>query len=158
MKALCSPSLRSTSRRNKTLRFERGIQLTDQPDRTDAQLETYLKTYWLPEATTSDLATFATVYPNDITQGAEQLTYLSAANQSNARIAIRHGYPGRTLAAIQAACRVSGMLDVASITQRCDSLALQGDAVFQAPRRFFQQELSGKQNMWGFCESPALGI
>ncbi|KAJ7205198.1 Alpha/Beta hydrolase protein [Mycena pura] len=28
--------------------------------------------------------------------------------------------------------------------------ALQGDAVFQAPRRFFQQSQSGKQNQWGF--------
>jgi hypothetical protein len=26
----------------------------------------------------------------------------------------------------------------------------QGDAVFQAPRRFFQQSLSGKQNQWAF--------
>ncbi|KAF7300171.1 Carboxylic ester hydrolase [Mycena kentingensis (nom. inval.)] len=28
--------------------------------------------------------------------------------------------------------------------------AFQGDAVFQAPRRFFQQARSGKQNQWGF--------
>ena len=29
--------------------------------------------------------------------------------------------------------------------------ALQGDLLFQAPRRHFQQHRSGKQNMWTFC-------
>ncbi|KAJ6584319.1 alpha beta-hydrolase [Mycena capillaripes] len=40
--------------------------------------------------------------------------------------------------------------------------AFQGDAVFQAPRRFFQQSRSGKQKQWGFLskrlkEVPFLG-
>ncbi|KAJ7914280.1 alpha beta-hydrolase [Mycena leptocephala] len=40
--------------------------------------------------------------------------------------------------------------------------AIQGDGVFQAPRRFFQQSLSGKQNQWGFLSKrkkavPILG-
>ncbi|KAJ7713004.1 Alpha/Beta hydrolase protein [Mycena metata] len=40
--------------------------------------------------------------------------------------------------------------------------AFQGDAVFQAPRRFFQQSLSGKQNQWAFLSKrekavPILG-
>jgi len=40
--------------------------------------------------------------------------------------------------------------------------AVQGDAVFQAPRRFFQQSQSGKQNQWGFLSKhekalPLLG-
>ncbi|KAJ7310013.1 carotenoid ester lipase precursor [Mycena albidolilacea] len=40
--------------------------------------------------------------------------------------------------------------------------AFQGDAVFQAPRRFFQQSLSGKQNQWAFLSKrekavPLLG-
>ncbi|KAJ7101536.1 carotenoid ester lipase precursor [Mycena belliarum] len=40
--------------------------------------------------------------------------------------------------------------------------AFQGDGVFQAPRRFFQQSLSGKQNQWGFLSKrgkliPILG-
>ncbi|KAJ6554984.1 carotenoid ester lipase precursor [Mycena vulgaris] len=40
--------------------------------------------------------------------------------------------------------------------------AFQGDAVFQAPRRFFQQTLSGKQNQWAFLSKrekivPLLG-
>nr|GAT47596.1 predicted protein [Mycena chlorophos] len=40
--------------------------------------------------------------------------------------------------------------------------AFQGDAVFQAPRRFFMQSRSGKQNMWGFLSqrlkaTPFLG-
>lgn len=30
--------------------------------------------------------------------------------------------------------------------------AFQGDAVFQAPRRFFLQSLSGKQPIWSFSE------
>ena len=29
--------------------------------------------------------------------------------------------------------------------------AVQGDQIFQAPRRHFQQHRSGKQNMWTFC-------
>ncbi|KAJ7599913.1 carotenoid ester lipase precursor [Mycena floridula] len=40
--------------------------------------------------------------------------------------------------------------------------SFQGDAVFQAPRRFFMQARSGKQNMWGFLSKrfkvlPILG-
>ncbi|KAJ7660448.1 carotenoid ester lipase precursor [Mycena rosella] len=40
--------------------------------------------------------------------------------------------------------------------------AFQGDGVFQAPRRFFQKSLSGKQNQWAFLnqrlkETPLLG-
>ncbi|CAK5270426.1 unnamed protein product [Mycena citricolor] len=40
--------------------------------------------------------------------------------------------------------------------------AFQGDAVFQAPRRFFQQTLSGRQNQWAFLSKrekavPLLG-
>lgn len=30
--------------------------------------------------------------------------------------------------------------------------AFQGDSVFQAPRRFFLQEVSGKQKTWSYCE------
>lgn len=35
--------------------------------------------------------------------------------------------------------------------------AIQGDLVFQAPRRFFLEHTSGKQPTWAFCEytSPA---
>jgi hypothetical protein len=32
----------------------------------------------------------------------------------------------------------------------------QGDAVFHAPRRFFQQALSGKQNQWAYRASLLL--
>jgi acetylcholinesterase len=38
--------------------------------------------------------------------------------------------------------------------------AFQGDSVFQAPRRFFLQERSGKQKAWSYCEfllPPSLG-
>lgn len=31
--------------------------------------------------------------------------------------------------------------------------AIQGDLVFQAPRRFFLEQTSGKQNTWAFCKS-----
>ncbi len=30
--------------------------------------------------------------------------------------------------------------------------AMQGDLVFQAPRRFFLEQTSGKQNTWAFCK------
>ncbi|KAJ6555000.1 carotenoid ester lipase precursor [Mycena vulgaris] len=36
--------------------------------------------------------------------------------------------------------------------------AFQGDSVFQAPRRFFQQALSGKQNQWAFLSKREKGI
>ncbi|KAJ6455465.1 carotenoid ester lipase precursor [Mycena sanguinolenta] len=36
--------------------------------------------------------------------------------------------------------------------------AFQGDAVFQAPRRFFQQTLSGKQNQWAFLSQREKAI
>ncbi|KAJ7366221.1 Alpha/Beta hydrolase protein [Mycena albidolilacea] len=36
--------------------------------------------------------------------------------------------------------------------------AFQGDAVFQAPRRFFQQSRSGKQKQWGFLSKRLKGI
>lgn len=32
--------------------------------------------------------------------------------------------------------------------------AFQGDLVFQAPRRFFLEQRSGKQNAWSFREHP----
>ncbi|KAJ7916877.1 Alpha/Beta hydrolase protein [Mycena leptocephala] len=35
--------------------------------------------------------------------------------------------------------------------------AFQGDAVLQAPRRFFQQTLSGKQNQWAFLSKCVKG-
>ena len=31
--------------------------------------------------------------------------------------------------------------------------ALQGDLLFQAPRRFFLQQRSGRQNAWSYCRS-----
>ena len=30
--------------------------------------------------------------------------------------------------------------------------AIQGDLIFNAPRRFFLQQQSGKQNTWSYCE------
>ncbi|KAJ7268042.1 carotenoid ester lipase precursor [Mycena rebaudengoi] len=55
----------------------------------------------------------------------------------------------------------TGILDAAT-SQFKRLAAFQGDAVFQAPRRFFQQSLSGKQNQWAFLSkrlkfTPFLG-
>ncbi|KAJ6555002.1 hypothetical protein DFH09DRAFT_924326, partial [Mycena vulgaris] len=36
--------------------------------------------------------------------------------------------------------------------------AFQGDGVFQAPRRFFQQSRSGKQKQWGFLRKRLKGL
>jgi hypothetical protein len=47
----------------------------------------------------------------------------------------------------------TGILDALS-PQFKRIAAFQGDGVFQAPRRFFQQSRSGKQKQWGFCKSP----
>lgn len=56
-----------------------------------------------------------------------------------------------------------GTLILNALTPESKRMAsFQGDAVFQAPRRFFMQSLSGRQNMWGFLSTrlkalPVLG-
>ena len=86
---------------------------------TDAQLEEYLSTYWLPDASPDTIKTLMTYYPSDITQGSPYDTgILNALTPQNKRIA-----------------------------------SFQGDAVFQAPRRFFLNARSGQQPTWSFCES-----
>ncbi|KAJ7101537.1 carotenoid ester lipase precursor [Mycena belliarum] len=83
---------------------------------TDAQFLTWVKTYWLPQATTAQLAGLAKAYTRDITQGSPFGT---------------------------------GILD--ALTPQFKRIAaFQGDGVFQAPRRFFQQSRSGKQKQWAF--------
>ncbi|KIJ08820.1 hypothetical protein PAXINDRAFT_102436 [Paxillus involutus ATCC 200175] len=78
---------------------------------TDAQLEEYLRTYWLPDAPLTTKQELMEYYPADITQGSPFDTdTLNALTPRFKRIA-----------------------------------AFQGDAVFQAPRRFFLQNRSGKQ-------------
>ncbi|KAK6992566.1 carboxylic ester hydrolase [Favolaschia claudopus] len=83
---------------------------------TDAEFQQYVRTVWLPQASTAMTTTLQQVYPNDITAGSPFGTsILNAATSQFKRLA-----------------------------------AFQGDAVFQAPRRFFQQSRSGKQKQWGF--------
>ncbi|KAF8838648.1 alpha/beta-hydrolase [Paxillus ammoniavirescens] len=83
---------------------------------TDAQLEEYLRTYWLPDAPLTTIQELMQYYPADITQGSPFDTgILNALTPQFKRIA-----------------------------------AFQGDAVFEAPRRFFLQNRSGKQPMWTF--------
>jgi len=83
---------------------------------TDAQLEEYLRTYWLPDAPLTTIQELMRYYPADITQGSPFDTgVLNALTPQFKRIA-----------------------------------AFQGDAVFQAPRRFFLQNRSGKQPLWTF--------
>ncbi|KAJ7628831.1 carotenoid ester lipase precursor [Roridomyces roridus] len=95
---------------------------------TDAQFLTYIKQFWLPEATDAQGAQLNSVYPSDLPDGSPFNTgLLNGLTPQFKRIA-----------------------------------AFQGDAVFQAPRRFFQNALSGKQNMWAFLNSrlkavPLLG-
>jgi len=91
---------------------------------TDSEFATYLKTYWLPEASTAQENNLNTLYPSDLVDGSPFDT---------------------------------GLLN--NITPQFKRIAaFQGDAVFQAPRRFFQQSLSGKQNQWAFLSKREKGI
>ncbi|KAJ7173240.1 Alpha/Beta hydrolase protein [Mycena filopes] len=95
---------------------------------TDAEFLNYIKTLWLPQATTAQGTTLNNLYPSDVIDGSPFDTgLLNGVTPQFKRIA-----------------------------------AFQGDAVFQAPRRFFQQTLSGKQNQWAFLSKrekavPILG-
>ncbi|OJA18273.1 hypothetical protein AZE42_04997 [Rhizopogon vesiculosus] len=95
---------------------------------TDAQLQTYLQTYWFPGAPNAAVQQLLVDYPQDITQGSPYNTgILNALTPQFKRIA-----------------------------------SIQGDAAFQAPRRFFLQQRSGLQNTWAFLSKrlkliPALG-
>ncbi|EGN97919.1 hypothetical protein SERLA73DRAFT_109200 [Serpula lacrymans var. lacrymans S7.3] len=83
---------------------------------TDDQLEEYLQTYWLPDASSDIIDELMQYYPDDITQGSPfNTSILNALTPQFKRIA-----------------------------------AFQGDAVFQAPRRFFLQQRSGLQSTWSF--------
>ncbi|KAF8127254.1 Alpha/Beta hydrolase protein [Boletus edulis] len=83
---------------------------------TDAQLEEYLHTYWIPNASTTTIAQLMTYYPSDPSQGSPFDTGdLNALSPQFKRIA-----------------------------------AIQGDIIFQAPRRFFLQSRSGKQSIWTY--------
>ncbi|KAJ7480556.1 Alpha/Beta hydrolase protein [Mycena latifolia] len=83
---------------------------------TDAEFLAWIKTFWLPQASSALMNTMDSMYPNDITDGSPfDMGVLDALTPQFKRIA-----------------------------------AFQGDGVFQAPRRFFQQSRSGKQKQWGF--------
>ncbi|KAF9234880.1 Alpha/Beta hydrolase protein [Melanogaster broomeanus] len=95
---------------------------------TDTQLEEWIQTYWVPDATSTVVQEILRHYPADITQGSPFDTgTLNALTPQFKRIA-----------------------------------AFQGDIVFQAPRRFFLQQRSGKQNLWTYSNKrrktvPSLG-
>lgn len=83
---------------------------------TEAQLRSYLTTFYVPNASASELDQLLTLYPQDPAQGSPFDTGdLNALSPQYKRLA-----------------------------------ALQGDLVFQAPRRFFLSQRSGKQNTWSF--------
>lgn len=84
--------------------------------RTSSQVRTYIKTFFMPQATDAELDQGLDHYPADLTQGSPFGTgILNALSPQFKRLA-----------------------------------AFQGDAVFQAPRRFFLEQRSGKQNSWAF--------
>lgn len=105
--------------------------------RTDAEFTQYITSVWLPGATTAAATTMHQLYPNDITAGSPfDTSILNAATSQFKR-----------LAAFQVNYLEYCLLRIPLIVH------MQGDAVFQAPRRFFQQSRSGKQKQWGFCGS-----
>jgi len=83
---------------------------------TDSEFNTWIKTFWLPDATAAQVNMLASLYPSNLEDGSPFDTgFLDAVTTQYKRIA-----------------------------------AFQGDIIFQAPRRFFQQARSGKQNQWAF--------
>ncbi|KAJ6554989.1 carotenoid ester lipase precursor [Mycena vulgaris] len=91
---------------------------------TDGEFLEYISTNWLPQASTAQMQTMDTLYPNDITKGSPfDVGILDALTPQFKRLA-----------------------------------AFQGDGVFQAPRRFFQQSRSGKQKQWGFLSKRLKGL
>ncbi|KAF4591075.1 hypothetical protein EYR40_009675 [Pleurotus pulmonarius] len=95
---------------------------------TAAQFRTYIKTFFMPQSTNTELDQVLAFYPSDLTKGSPFNTgILNALSPQFKRIA-----------------------------------AFQGDFIFQAPRRFFLQQRSGKQNTWAYLSkryktSPFLG-
>ncbi|KAF4576970.1 hypothetical protein EYR36_004954 [Pleurotus pulmonarius] len=95
---------------------------------TAAQFRTYIKTFFMPQSTNTELDQVLAFYPSDLTKGSPFNTgVLNALSPQFKRIA-----------------------------------AFQGDFIFQAPRRFFLQQRSGKQNTWAYLSkryktSPFLG-
>ncbi|KAF8305166.1 carotenoid ester lipase precursor [Clavulina sp. PMI_390] len=95
---------------------------------TDAEFTSYVQQYYLPNGTAAQLASLATQYPQDPTQGSPFDTGI--ANELTPEF--------KRLAAVQ------------------------GDLVFQGPRRWFLQHVASKQNAWSFAfkrtkETPYLG-
>lgn len=83
---------------------------------TTSQVRTYIKTFFMPQSTNTELDQMLNHYPLDLIQGSPFGTgILNALSPQFKRLA-----------------------------------AFQGDAVFQAPRRFFLQQRSSKQNTWAF--------
>lgn len=87
-------------------------------DSTNAEVKTYIQTFWLPDANDADIDALMKLYSADITQGSPYDT---------------------------------GIFDALS-PQFKRIASFQGDVVFQAARRLFLQQTSGKQNTWSFGE------
>lgn len=87
---LCSPCQLWISRQC-TWNLPLKILLTAEHS-TDAQLETYISTYWLPGASSDTINTLLTYYPSDITQGSPYDTgILNALTPQSKRIASFQG-------------------------------------------------------------------
>ncbi|KAI0699094.1 carotenoid ester lipase precursor [Cytidiella melzeri] len=95
---------------------------------TDAEVASWVKTTYLPEASDSTISQFLQYYPESLSAGSPYDT---------------------------------GLLD-ALTTQYKRLASLQGDLVFQAPRRFLLQQRSGDQSTWSYLSkrfkaTPYLG-
>ncbi|KAI0642945.1 carotenoid ester lipase precursor [Trametes meyenii] len=91
---------------------------------SESDLRSYIKSNYLPEATSSDLDQLLKLYPQDITSGSPFNTGIfNALTPQFKRLA-----------------------------------AMQGDLVFQAPRRFLLQNRDGKQPIWSFLNKRLKGL
>ncbi|KAJ7485724.1 carotenoid ester lipase precursor [Mycena latifolia] len=84
----------------------------------------WVSEFWLPQASAAQIESVGAAYPSNIVGSPFDTRGLDASAPQFKR---HRRLPGNLLSRVQ------------------------GDGVFQAPRRFFQHSLSGRQEQWGFC-------
>lgn len=103
--------------------------------RTDEQFVNYMNTNYFPAAPNDTIQQLAALYPAGM---------FPAPN----RVPVTEAFP-----LDPAAGSPFGTGENNAITPQYKRIAaIQGDLLFQAPRRFFSQQRSGEQDIWGFCK------
>ena len=106
--------------------------------RTESELRRYLRYFYLPNATEEEIDRLLELYPD----GASTPAGIESISPLNLVIDPVQGSPYGTGEANQ-------------LTPQWKRLcSIQGDLVFQCPRRVFLKNLSPKQDTWSYCKLP----